>query len=159
MLDKFLRKGTEADASIIEEQKEQLAKLQAELTEQASLLADALAKVAEFEAAANEAKAQAEAAAREAAEMKIAQRKVALGNVIGSENPSFDAIFGAVAALDDAAFDAFVGAHVMRNEQEAQSDGFKEVGFSVDPKDVKMEEASISETERILRDTFNQSVQ
>lgn len=107
-----------------------LAQANEQLTEQASLLEAALAKVAEFEAATNEAKAQAEAAAREAAEMKIAQRKAALGNVIGSENPSFDAIFGAVAALEDAAFDAFVGAHVMRNEQEAKSDAFNEVGFT-----------------------------
>ena len=70
-----------------------------QLLEKTSLLEAALGKLAEFEAVANAAKAEAEAAAALAAEMKLEQRKAALGNVIGSDNPQFDVIFGAIANI------------------------------------------------------------
>jgi len=132
-----------------------IGQVEEQLLEKTSLLEAALGKLAEFEAVANAAKAEAEAAAAQAAEMKMAQRKAALGNVIGSENPQFDVIFGAIANMEDAAFDAFVGASALRFEQEAKSDKFKEVGFTADAVDVKLEAAVISETERILREQFN----
>ena len=144
MLEKFLKKATGQDEALVATQVEQMAQmsemleaangmiaqLEGDIAEKAASLQDALAKIAEFEAVANEAKAVAEAAAKEAAEMKVAQRKETLANVIGSENPSFGAIFGAIESLDDAAFDVIVGGYKQQLEVEADSPMFNEVGYS-----------------------------
>ena len=153
MLDKFLKKAVAQDESLATAQAEQLAQmsellatadgmiaqLEESVTEKAALLQDALGKLAGFEAAANEAKAIAEAAAQQAAEMKTASRKEKLANVIGSENPSFDSIFGAVESLDDAAFDVIVGGYKQQAIAEANSPMFQEAGFTVDAEEIKPE--------------------
>lgn len=144
MIEKLLKKVMGQEAVLAATQVEQMAQmselleaansmigqLEGDVAEKAASLQEALAKIAEFEAVANEAKAVAEAAAQQAAEMKIEQRKEKLANVIGSENPSFGAIFGAVESLDDAAFDVIVGGYKQQFEAEAKSDDFKEVGYS-----------------------------
>ena len=168
MLEKFLKKATGQDEALAATQVEQMAQmsemletangmiaqLESDVAEKVASLQDALAKIAEFEAVANEAKAVAEAAAKEAAEMKMEQRKVQLADVIGAENPSFGAIFGAIQQIDDAAFDVIVGGYKQQFEAEAKSPMFNEVGYSVAEAEAPHIVGAISKEAEILKQKY-----
>lgn len=108
----------------------QVEELNAALLAKDSLLAELNSKLEALSEFAAQAEAHAEALRVEAENKALAEKREKLANVIGAQNPKFDAVFAPLAGLEASAFDVVISAMAASFEAEAKSEMFTETGVS-----------------------------
>lgn len=128
----------------------QVEQLNAALLAKDSLLAELNSKLEALSEFAAQAEAAAEALRVDAVNKALEVKREKLANVIGSQNPGFDATFAAISNLDDASFDVVVGGFAASFAKEAESELFNEVGVSGEA-EVKAEDTSLNITKYLKK--------
>lgn len=123
----------------------QVEELNAALLAKDSLLAELNSKLEALSEFAAQAEAHAEALRVDAENKALAEKREKLANVIGAQNPKFDAVFAPLAGLEASAFDVVISAMAASFEAEAKSEMFTETGVSGEA-EVKAEDTSLNIT-------------
>ena len=128
----------------------QVEQLNATLQERESVIVALNSKLEALSEFAAQAEAAAEAIRVTAENKALEVKREKLANVIGSQNPGFDATFAAISNLDDASFDVVVGGFAASFAKEAESELFNEVGVSGEA-EVKAEDTSLNITKYLKK--------
>ena len=108
----------------------QVESLNAALLAKDTLVAELNSKLEQLSEFAAQAEAAAEALRVEAEQKALAEKREKLANVIGAENPGFEATFAAISGLDAEAFQTVVSGFAASFAKEAESVMFKQMGVS-----------------------------
>lgn len=108
----------------------QVESLNAALLAKDSLVAELNSKLEQLSEFAAQAEAAAEALRVEAETKALADKREKLANVIGADNPGFDATFSAISSLNAEAFDTVVSGFAASFAKEAESKMFTQIGVS-----------------------------
>lgn len=100
------------------------------LAEKETLLTELSGKLAEYQSIADEAKASAEAIQAAAELAALENKKAKLADVIGKDNPSFDALFGVVEKMEEEQFGTMLESFKAAFIAQDNSPMFKEVGVA-----------------------------
>ena len=108
----------------------QVESLNAALLAKDTLVAELNSKLEQLSEFAAQAEAAAEALRVEAEQKALAEKREKLANVIGAENPGFEATFAAISGLDAEAFQTVVSGFAASFAKEAESVMFTQIGVS-----------------------------